>query len=114
MSHFSRFMVHPVTLVEPATTVNAYGDTVVDWSLPPLATIHETGWFTRTSTEEMAQGREAITDVYELTLPATSAITASMRVVFYGSLYEIRGSIERAESPEDTHHLVARLRRVEG
>lgn len=107
-------MVHPVTLQEPALSTNVYGDTVPDWSAPPVATYEETGWFTRTSTDEMADGRSAITDLWELTLEPDSAITSSMRVVVAGETYEIRGSVEAATTPNGTHHLVARLRRVEG
>lgn len=109
-----RFMIHPVTLVEPTLVVDRYGATVPDWGVPPAATYDEAGWFTRTGTDEMAQGREAITDDYELSLPATSAITGAMRVQHAGATYEIRGSIDRAETPEGTHHLVAHLRQVQG
>jgi head-tail adaptor len=108
----TRFLVHPVTLQAPRIVTNAYGDTVADWSV--VTEYEETGWFTRTSTEEMAEGREAITDLYELTLPPGSAITESMRVLHDGDCYEIRGSVERADTPAGTHHLVAHLRRVAG
>lgn len=114
MSHIAHFLVHPVTLTEATTATNQYGDSVPDWSAPPAAEHQEVGWFTRTSTDEMNEGREAITDSYELTLPPTSAIKSSMRVSYLGDLYEIRGSVERCEAPKGTHHLVARLRRVEG
>lgn len=110
----SRFMVHPVTLVEPTLVVDRYGTTVPDWSLPPAATFAEAGWLTRTDTDEMAQGREAITDLYELSLPPGSAITGTMRVERNGETFEIRGSIDRAETPEGTHHLIAHLRKVAG
>lgn len=108
----TRFLVHPVTLQAPRMVTNPYGDTVADWSV--VTTYDETGWFTRTSTDEMAEGREAITDLYELTLPPGSAITESMRVVCDGDTYEIRGSVERADTPAGTHHLVVHLRRVAG
>jgi head-tail adaptor len=114
MTRLASFLVHPVTLTEPARTTTAYGDTVADWSAPPAGQYQELGWFTRTASEEMAEGREAITDSYELTLAADSAITSTMRVAHAGALYEIRGSVERATAPEGVHHLVVRLRRVEG
>lgn len=113
MTSLTRFMVHPITLIEPTMTVNAYGDTVADWPLPATER-EEMGWFTRTSTEEAGEGREAITDIYELTVLPTSALTASMRVRYLGEDYEVRGSVEQAKGPGGTHHLVARLRRVEG
>lgn len=107
-------MVHPVRLLQPTMTTTSYGDAVPDWSRPPQTVLSDVGWFTRTSTDEMAEGREAITDLYELTMAASSPINAAMRVEFAGDTFEIRGSIEYAEAPEGTHHVVARLRRVEG
>jgi head-tail adaptor len=110
---FDRFLVHDVDLLAPVTTTNRYGDTVADWDQPPTTTSVK-GWFTRTDTDEMADGREAITDVFELSLAADVPITDDMRVVRLGDTYEIRGSVERAEAPEGTHHQIIRLRRVAG
>jgi head-tail adaptor len=112
MAAISRFFVHPVTLLEPTTTETRYGDTVSDWSAPTRT--DEVGWFTQVETEEMAEGREALTDTYELTLPADSAINAAMRVEYEGATFEIRGSVRRAQTPEGSHHVIARLRRVSG
>lgn len=114
MSYLTHFLIHPVTLTAPVMATNAYGDNLADWSQAPAAEYHELGWFTRVSTDETAEGREAITDTYELTLAPTSAITESMRVEHAGDLYEIRGSIDQAQAPDGTHHLVTRLRRVQG
>jgi head-tail adaptor len=114
VSGLARFMVHDLTLLEPATSTNRYGDTVADWSAPPMATYSEKGWLARTGTSEMADGREAITDDVELTVLATSALTETMRVVYRGSTYEVRGSIHRAETPTGTSHLTAQLRKVAG
>lgn len=114
MTGLARFMVHDVTLLRPATSTNRYGDTVADWSAPPADTFNEKGWFTRTATSEMAEGREAITDDAELTLMGDSALDETMRVVHRGNTYEVRGSIQRADTPEGTHHLTAQLRKVAG
>lgn len=114
MSTLTRFLVHEVTLSAPVLVTDRYGGTVPDWTQPPAATFTESGWLTRTASEEMGQGREAITDTYELTLPATSAINGTMRVERAGETFEIRGSIERAEAPAGTHHLIVHLRRVQG
>lgn len=111
---FARFMIHPITLLAPTTTTNRYGDTVPDWNQPPASTTDTKGWFTRTDTDEMADGREAITDVYELSLPIDVTITEDMRVVRDSNTYEIRGSVDRAETPRGPHHQIVRLRRVEG
>jgi hypothetical protein len=62
----------------------------------------------------MAEGREAITSDYQLSLAAGSIIDAAMRVQRLGVLYEIIGDIERAEAPDGTHHLIAHLRSVRG
>ena len=111
---FARFMVHNVDLLTPEYITGRYGDLVPDWTQPPAATLAAKGWFTRTDTDEMAQGREAITDVYELSLDIAVPIADDMRVVHRGVTYEIRGSIETGASPDGDHHLIARLRRVEG
>jgi head-tail adaptor len=114
VSVLDRFMVHDVTLLAPTYTADRYGTQVADWSAPPTATFDERGWFTQTDTDEMAQGREGITDAFELTLPATSALTEDMRVRRLGADYEIRGSVRRAETPDGTHHVIAYLRKVTG
>jgi hypothetical protein len=109
-----RFFIHPVTFTRPATVTGRYGDTVTDWSAPPLATFNEHGWMTRTGTEEMAEGREAITDTWELSLPPSTALDETMRVSHAGTVYEVRGSIQRAGTPGGSHHVVAQLREVRG
>lgn len=109
-----RFFVDTVTLTKPTTVTNRYGDTVTDWSVPPAATFEEVGWLTRTGSEEMAEGREAITDTWELSLPPSSALDETMRVSHAGNVYEIRGSVQTAATPAGRHHLVAQLRRVVG
>jgi len=110
----ARFFVGPVTLTKPTTVTNRYGDTVADWSAPPAASYDEVGWMTRTGSEEMADGREAITDTWELSLPPSSALDETMRVAHDGKVYEIRGSVQTAATPAGAHHLVAQLRRVAG
>lgn len=107
-------MTQPVTLIKPATSSNRYGETMPDWSAPPEATVDEAGWMTRTGTEEMAEGREAITDTWELSLPFPSALDETMRVVHEGATYEVRGSIQVTRTPAAPHHVVAQLRRVNG
>lgn len=113
-SGLDRFMVHDVELLTPASTTDRYGDTYADWTVPPAGIYGTKGWFTRRTTEEMADGREAITDVYELTLPPDVPATDDMRVVRNGQTYEIRGSVNLAPTPEGTHHQILELRRVVG
>lgn len=109
-----RLFVSPVTLARPASTTNRYGEAVPDWSAPPDATWDELGWMTRTGSDEMANGREAHTDTWELSLPATSALDETMRVIHEGATYEVRGTVQRARTPSGPHHVVAQLRRVQG
>jgi hypothetical protein len=113
-SRFARFMVDNVRLFRLATKVNAYGETVPDWTVPPIDIYNERGWFTRTGSDEMTQGREAITDNYELSLPAESMLSSEMYVQHDGATYEVRGSVQRAKTPTGVHHVVAQLRKVEG
>jgi hypothetical protein len=110
----ARFLVHPVHLVDPAMATNRYGDEVPDWDAPPVATHDEMGWFAATGSDEDAAGREAITGHAELSVGPDSALTETMRVEYDGGVYEIRGGIRRAVTPEGTHHKVALLRRVQG
>ena len=110
---FARFLVHDVELLMPVYVTNRYGDTVADWTQPPT-TIATKGWFTRTDTDEMADGREAITAVYELSLDMATPATDDMRVMHGGRTYEIRGSVEVGATPDGDHHQIIRLRRVEG
>lgn len=109
-----RLFVHPVVFTEPTMVVNRYSEPAPDWSVPAAATHNEYGWFSRTSTVEMAEGREAITDTYELSLPATSVLDETMRVAHAGAVYEVRGSLQHAGTPAGPHHVVAELRRVQG
>lgn len=111
---FSRFLVHDVELLTPTYVVGRYGDNTADWTQPPASTVAAKGWFTRVDTDEMADGREAITDVYELSVDMTTALTEDMRVVRLGNTYEIRGSVEVGSTPEGAHHQIVRLRRVVG
>lgn len=111
---FGRFLVHDVEVLTPSYVTNRYGDTVADWTLPPATTTAAKGWFTRVDTDEMAEGREAITDVYELSVDLSLPITDDVRVVRLGNTYEVRGSVESAETPEGSHHRIVRLRRVVG
>jgi head-tail adaptor len=114
VSGLARFLVHDVTLLTPTYVTDRYGDTYADWTQPPATSTAAKGWFTRKSTDEMADGREAITDVYELTLPAEVPTSDDMRVERDGRAYEIRGSVNVAPAPEGPHHSIVELRRVEG
>jgi hypothetical protein len=111
---FARFLVHDVDLLTPTYVVGRYGDSTPDWASPPAATLAAKGWFTRVDTDELADGREAITDTYELSLDIDVALTDDMRVVRNGATYEIRGSVETGASPDGDHHQILRLRRVVG
>lgn len=105
-------LVHDVTLLEPASTTDAYGDTVKDWG---GATEHETvGRMVQRSATEALGDREADVTDWTLYLAGDETISHQARVRWRGLLFEVTGAAQPAIRRDPTvHHLEVPLRRVE-
>jgi len=110
---FSRLLIQTVTVLTRSTTKDRYGNTVDDWSSPTTRSV--SAWVAQTGSVEDLLGRDATTTVAVVFLPAGDPITAYDRVTLPdGVTYAVDGVPNPANSRRGVHHIVVKLRNVEG
>jgi hypothetical protein len=113
------FFDQQVVVVHLNEEVGTGGDPEVDSYGDPILT--ETvdrdtykGWLTQTSGEEMTVDRDTRISDWEVSLPAEAVIDANDQVIAQGKTFEVIGPPAQARQPGRVHHIVARLRWIEG
>lgn len=105
--------VREVTLLDPGTTTDRYGNTIDDWTTPTSST--ELGWLARDSETETRGDRVGeLATTWTLRLDAGSAITGRHRVIIDGRTFEVAAEPNRAWTPRGEHHVRVPLRIVDG
>ena len=105
-------LVRTVTIHHAGTRVDAYGDTIVDWSTSTDVTAP--GWLAYTSGIEILDGRAATSTTMSLSLPAGTTIDAADRVTIDGTTYDITAEPMSAWTPRGEHHIEINLAVVNG
>lgn len=105
-------LVHTVTVVRAATTVDRYGNTVKDWDAATRRTLR--GRMVQLAQAENRDGREAEIGTWRVFLPADDPINGRDRVQWDGLTFEVDGPPNRAWNGTREHHVEAALRIVEG
>lgn len=112
------FVTH-VTVLNPGTATDRYGNDVDDWTTP--TTIETSGWLQDLISRrprpghgvESLDGRDTLTSPHQLFLPADVAISGYSRVVIDGITFEVDGPPATARTPEGPHHLEVQLHILE-
>lgn len=110
-----RYLPHDVVLVEPAETVDGYGNTVHDWATGTRTTVR--GWVQQNQrTLTQPDGRSVLEQRWLLVTNA--AVPPVARVEWAGPsgqlVFETDGPPGPVFSPDGLHHTEATLRVVDG
>lgn len=100
-----------VTVVEPGTVTDDYGDTILDWSDDAVTETATRGKFTQSGTRRVFGGRDALVDDDELHLLADAPVTERCRFLIDGDTWESDGAPYLA--PRGSHWRV-KVKRVVG
>ena len=108
----AHLLVHQAAWLRPATTVNAYNDTVVDWDAATSTTIRVR--LQQEARDEVAdESRD--TFVQRATVWANEdGISGSDRLVIGSTTWEVAGPPALVADAVGTHHLEATVRAVSG
>jgi hypothetical protein len=117
MSLPAHLLPHTVTLVRPASTADAYGNTVYDYGAGATRTAI-TAWIQQDSrTEPREDGRDALVQAW-LVLTNHADILGTDRIEWTGPagalVFEVDGPPEPTYTPAGLHHTEATLRVVTG
>ena len=106
-------LVHQVTIVRPATSTDAYGNTTRDYGAGATRTT-VAGWMQQDQrTEPHEDGRDSLEQRW-LLITDHEDIQGYDRVEWDGPTMEVDGPPEPAYTPAGYHHTEATLRVVEG
>lgn len=105
-----------VQILSPATTTDAYNNTVEDWTTPTETPVEDVGVEPRPSTEDNRDARNAVTSGFTLYMPAGSVVTAKNRIRVRGDDYAVDGEPAEWRNPFTGWEpgLVVQTKRMEG
>jgi hypothetical protein len=104
---------HTVTRLRAGATVDRYGNTVPDWTMPAELEISGCSVQPGPPRPEDLIDRDSVTTLYTIWAPAGADVSEQDRIRYAGTVYAVDGTIQRWDFPP-LDHLVVALKNVEG
>lgn len=110
---FAALLTQTVTIIEPGTSTDTYGNEVADWGAGATTTTGP-GLIQQTDATEVTVDRDTVVSNLMLFLPPDRTITALCRATEGERTFEVIGEPDLLRTPRGPHHVEARLRHVAG
>lgn len=115
---FDTLLADEAVIVRPATTVDRYGNTTLDWATATSTTVKTR--ISQRSADELAtagggsQGRTGEQSTWIMYVEPDVTISAADHVEWEGDTFEVVGKPLPAKTPRGLHHYECQLRLIVG